>query len=423
MKTTKRWKYLGVFLAALLVSTGIHWVWHLLEAQWPEFGTLGPKVITCQPPFCEEPDQERPASAPIKSLQVPDDDYSTGAYGEAAAPISPPVVLPDDEVTEPPSSAGYTLHNASHRVCVYDLAGNTGDQAHLMATWQQAALAKDSFRPELVVYTDARKALEDFKEGKCQAAWLPGGLDDSVLPALDTLEALGAVPTYQHARVLAIVLSAENDFTQYVRDDQHVLMGLLFSGPAYILFNKPSEMRALRSRMPGISFLTTNTAQAHFATLMGATPAHAALISAGGRFNNGSVDAMFAPLEMVPWLELDQGLKQGGVYAQPFYYASYRLVAEAEQFSDEDQAWSRTFFADQLAHYAEQSETLEQDVLASLPTIQPDPKERAELESMLQAFRVTLRDEGVYDKRILSLMRKVRCKLDTSRQECLGPVE
>ena len=41
----------------------------------------------------------------------------------------------------------------------------------------------------------------------------------------------------------------------------------------------------------------------------------------------------------------------------------------------------------------------------------------------MQEARLELRQRGYYDADMLSLQRKIRCKLDANRAECANPVE
>lgn len=315
--------------------------------------------------------------------------------------------------------------NPTHTVCVHDPIGGTGAQLGIMSAWQQTALAESDFRPKLVVYTSADIALEDFKAGKCQAAWLPGGLKGSVLPALDTLEAFGAVPTREHARVILQVLSSPaKGASSYRSNDKYDLMGVTFAGPAYLMFNKRVADGALPERLRELSLVTVNDQQAQFAEAMGATAMPANREVAATKFNNGSVDAMFATLDMLDLLELRKGLEPvGAIYAVPLFESVYGLVVDKDGFSQEQKEWSRAFLFKVVDPQIAKRVVEEQEVLRELPAIQLSSGEFDVLEGQLQELRLSIRDRELYSEAALMLMRKVRCKLDASREECINPVE
>src|SRR5690606_30835980 len=328
MTTTKRWKYRLIFFAALLISAAGHWAWHLLEAGPPVFEqTLKPTVTTCLPPFCDEQDQQLDTSLlPHGKGREP----LSESQDAAPSGVDYTADLPEPSISIMPVPGGHVMLNPTHTVCVHDPIGDTGAQLGIMSAWQQTALAESDFRPKLVVYINADIALEDFKADKCQAAWLPGGLKESVLPALDTLEAFGAVPTREHARVILQVLSSPaKGADSYRSNDKYDLMGVTLAGPAYLTFNKPVAGGALPERLRELSLVTVNDQQAQFAAAMGATAVPANRDVAATRFNNGSVDAMFATLDMLDLLELRKGLEPGGaIYAVPLFESVYGLIVD-----------------------------------------------------------------------------------------------
>lgn len=423
MTTTKRWKYRLIFFAALLISAAGHWAWHLLEADPPVFEqTLKPTVTTCLPPFCDEQDQQLDTSLlPHGKGREP----LSESQDAAPSGVDYTADLPEPSISIMPAPGGHVMLNPTHTVCVHDPIGDTGAQLGIMSAWQQTALAESDFRPKLVVYINADIALEDFKAGKCQAAWLPGGLTESALPALDTLEAFGAVPTREHARVILQVLSSPaKGADSYRSNDKYDLMGVTFAGPAYLMFNKRVADGALPERLRELSLVTVNDQQAQFAESMGATAVPANRDVAATRFNNGSVDAMFATLDMLDHLELRKGLEpEGAIYALPLFESVYGLVVDKESFSQEQKDWSRKFFFNAVDPQIAKRVVEEQEVLNGLPAIQLNSGELDVLEAQLQQLRLSVRDRELYSKATLTLMRKVRCKIDASREECINPVE
>lgn len=421
MTTTKRWKYWVIFVAALLISAAGHWAWHLFEADPPVFEQpLKPTVTTCLPPFCDEQELDTSLLPHGKGREP-----LPGSQDTAPSGVDYTADLPESSISIAPVPGGHAMLNPTHTVCVHDPIGDTGAQLGIMSAWQQTALAESDFRPKLVVYTNADIALEDFKAGKCQAAWLPGGLKGSVLPALDTLEAFGTVPTREHARVILQVLSSPaNGADSYRSNDKYDLMGVTFAGPAYLMFNKRVADGTLPERLRELSLVTVNDQQALFAAAMGATAVPANREVAATKFNNGSVGAMFATIDMIEVLELRKGLEpEGAIYAVPLFESVYGLVVDKDGFSQEQKDWSLTFFFSVVDPQIAKRVVEEQEVLNGLPAIQLSSGEFDVLEDQLQQLRLSIRDRELYSEATLTLMRKVRCKIDASREECINPVE
>ncbi|MDF1781649.1 MAG: DUF6091 family protein [Alcanivoracaceae bacterium] len=320
--------------------------------------------------------------------------------------------------------AGFADKNATHQVCVFDPVGMSGMQFTMMQAWQRTALDEGGVRPALTLYGSAQSALADFNAEACQAIWLPSELAEGLVPAA-TLEAFGGAPTLKHGNVLAQVLSTPTPIVErWNSNDDHGLMGVVFSGPAYLIFNKPLNADSLPALLVGRRLATVNKAQAYFASALGATPVPADADIVGTKFNNGTVDAMFATLSMMATLELDRGLQPDGVVlAVPMYQGSYQLIAHKDAFTDEQWQWSLQYFYSDVKPQMEKIAAQEQEWLASFNLIYPDVGDAPSRENLLQKIRLELREKGIYDAEILTLMRKVRCKLDQGRRECVTPVE
>lgn len=107
----------------------------------------------------------------------------------------------------------------------------------------------------------------------------------------------------------------------------------------------------------------------------------------------------------------------------PLFESVYGLVVDKESFTQEQKKWSREFFFDVVDPHIVKRIVAEQEMLAGLPAIQLNSGELDVLEAQLQQLRLSVRDRELYSKATLTLMRKVRCKLDASREECINPVE
>ena len=60
---------------------------------------------------------------------------------------------------------------------------------------------------------------------------------------------------------------------------------------------------------------------------------------------------------------------------------------------------------------------------AGLPNIEIPDDDKREYEVMMRDVRLQLRERGYYSADMLTLQRRIRCKLDSSRAECADPQE
>jgi len=49
--------------------------------------------------------------------------------------------------------------------------------------------------------------------------------------------------------------------------------------------------------------------------------------------------------------------------------------------------------------------------------------EQEEYDRLLRKSRISLRDEGIYDKTMMRLLRSIRCKANPSKAECTEKLE
>ena len=94
-------------------------------------------------------------------------------------------------------TASVSANAGNLNLCVYDPSGANGDAFQLMKEYRIAALGWGvDFK--LKPYTDEKTAAEDFKAGQCDGVVLTGTRVRSFQKFTGTIEAMGAVPSYDH---------------------------------------------------------------------------------------------------------------------------------------------------------------------------------------------------------------------------------
>lgn len=117
-KTTKPWRYLGIFIVALLTSAALHWGWHLFgenKSASDHVAQSGPVVSVCLPPFCDELSSVTPPerTPPTTVVPVPP---SEAARRHVVMPTNfEALQYPRAEVQQ--GSTGFTNTNSTHQVC------------------------------------------------------------------------------------------------------------------------------------------------------------------------------------------------------------------------------------------------------------------------------------------------------------------
>jgi hypothetical protein len=137
-------------------------------------------------------------------------------------------------------------------------------------------------------------------------------------------------------------------------------------------------------------------------------------------FNNGSVDACYAPAFAYKALELYKGIgSKGGVIRYPLAQMTMQLLIRSADFPADYPQKSRVLAAKNFASGLKISRQAE-SAIPSKHWIDIPDADKKKYDQMFLDVRVELRDtQKVYHPVALKLMRKIRCKADPSRAECV----
>ena len=141
-------------------------------------------------------------------------------------------------------------------------------------------------------------------------------------------------------------------------------------------------------------------------------------------FNNGSVDAAYAPAAAYKPLELYKGVgEKGGVIRYPLAQMNLVLISRSAALPAGFFQKSRDYA---IANFDKAIKRVQQGD-AEVPKaswIEIPDTDKARYDQMFLDVRIKLRDEHkVYNKTMLKLMRRIRCKIDGARAECAQKLE
>lgn len=320
-------------------------------------------------------------------------------------------------------SLSLPLHASEKRkICVFDLIGNVGPVMGAMRDWQVAAL-EWGVDVELVPFTNEAIAAEDLKAGKCDAALITGIRSRLFNSYAGTLDSVGGVPSIDHLRILLQVLSTPGAASDKLNNGTYEIMGIAPAGGAYIFVNDRAINTLSKAAGKKVAVLDYDKTQAKLVAQVGATPVASDITNFSTKFNNGIVDVIAAPLIAYNALELYKGLSpNGGIINYPLVQLTIQLVARQDRFEKGVAQKSRKYFFDNLDQILDalnkEAAAVDKKWWVEIPE-----EDKQEYELMMQQARLQMRDEGFYDANMLTLERKVRCKIDGSRAECVNPVE
>ena len=306
--------------------------------------------------------------------------------------------------------------NTKTKICVFDIVGNVGPMMGAMKDWQTAALGW-GLEAELIPYTNEAIAAEDLKAGVCDAALVTGIRGRGFNKYAGTVDSIGAIPTMDHMRIVLQVLSMPQSADKLSHGSYQV-MGIAPAGAAYVFVNDKEVNTLAKAAGKRVAVLEYDETQAKLVSQVGATPVASDITNFSTKFNNGVVDVIAAPLAAYEALELYKGLSpDGGIVNYPLVQLTIQLIGKKDAFSPEVAQKSREYFFKNLDRIVTQLKKEESKVDAKW-WVEIPAADKREYEVLMQEARNQLKTEGYYDPDMLSMLRKVRCKLDQSRAEC-----
>ncbi len=318
--------------------------------------------------------------------------------------------------------AGFTPGEPlKRRICIWDVAGRVGP-VYKAAEDQRTRLLEYGVDLELAAYTNEAVIAEDLKAGICDASLMTGLRGRLFNRYTGTIDAVGGLPTDEHMRILLQVLASPKSADKMV-SGEYVILGIAPAGGAYVFVNDKSINTLANASGKRVAVLDYDPTQAEMVSQIGATPVASDILSAPNKFNNGVVDVLPAPLVAYEVLELYKGLQpDGGIINYPLAQISVQLIGRKDKFPNEVAQLVREEFYNSY-HLIKERLDIEAAKVPEHWFIEIPDDDKQEYEVLMQEARLTLRGQGYYDADMLTLQRKIRCKLEPTRGECANPVE
>lgn len=305
---------------------------------------------------------------------------------------------------------------AKQTFCVFDLVGTAGDVYALMKDYALAAKGWGA-DIELKPYTDERVAAEDFKAGKCDGVSISGMRGRQFNSFTGSLDAIGALTDLKQA-VNVMQLLAKPQLAADMVNGNYEVSGVIPVGAAYLFVNDKSLNTLAKAAGKKIAVLDYDKAQAKMVQQVGAQPVSADITNFGSKFNNGQVDIIGAPIVAYKPLELYKGLgEKGGIVRFPILQVTGNVIIRKDKFPAGYGQKSREWVAAQLPRAFGMLGKMEKDVPAKY-WMEIPANDRIGYVKLMRESRIALTKDGIYDKKMMSLLKKVRCQSEPSSFEC-----
>ena len=316
---------------------------------------------------------------------------------------------------------------AGQKVCVFDIVGATGD-AYNMAKDYALAMQKEGASIELKAYNNEATATADFRSGQCDALMATAFRTrefNGVAASIDTLGATTVIrdgkidmpASYDVVRKVVQTFAAPQAAGLMTQGGTEV-GGIFPFGAAYPMVRDRSinTVEALAGKK--IASFDHDKAQSLMIQRIKAQPVSADINNFANQFNAGSIDMIAAPTLAYKPLELNKGLgAKGGIARFPLMILTYQVVLNPAKFPAGFGEKSRGYWAGQF----DRAMALIGNADASIPGsawIDLTADQARQYNTMLQESRLAILGQGVYDKRGLSVIKKVRCSVNPAEAEC-----
>ena len=312
--------------------------------------------------------------------------------------------------------SAFATASYSQTLCVFDPIGTQGDAYFFMKDY---AVAAKQWGADLTLkaYTDDQKANDDFKNGKCDALSTIGTRARQFNSFTGTLDSIGGLPDDAVAKTAITLIANPKIASDMISGDTEVA-GVSVVGPVYPMSND-KNINSM-AKMAGKTFgaLAFDKPQVLISNKLGCETVPVSISTVGNKFNSGQVQLVALPAYAFKALDLAKGMGTKGAIARyPVAYITTQIVIYPNKFPSGYGQQSRTWIADQLGKQFKATKKIEGAIdaryWAELPTA-----DKAGYNRLFRQVRIDMVKEGLYNKRMAGILKKVRCKQDPSSYEC-----
>jgi hypothetical protein len=315
----------------------------------------------------------------------------------------------------------FSVQAQAQTFCVYD---PTGAQGPGFAFAKDYALAAKAWGVSIVLkaYTDERVASEDFKAGQCDGVAITGLRGRQYNSYVGSIDSIGSVPSYRHLRTVLQVLASPQSEAN-MKSGAYEVVGVFPLGAAYVFVRDRSINSIEKAAGKKIAVLDFDKSQAKLVQQLGAQPASSDITNFTTKFNNGQVDIVAAPGIAYKPFEMYKGLgATGAIYRFPLIQLTGHMIVRSERFPAGFGQKSRSFVLTQLDR-ADATIKQAEDGIPAKYWLDLSEGDKEKYTLMMREARIQLTKDGFYHPKMMSLLKKIRCKIEPAAAECADSIE
>ncbi|MGM0562797.1 MAG: putative solute-binding protein [Pseudomonadota bacterium] len=308
------------------------------------------------------------------------------------------------------------MANEKQSICVFDPVGLGGDIYSLTRDITTDFLNL-GIEVELLPYSDEKQAVRDFDAGVCDGTVLTGINARPYNTFTTSIEAMGTVHSYDGLHTVIQTLTqpkAAKFFTQ----GEYEVIGIYPAGAVYTMA-KNREWRSIDD-MKGrrIVVMFEDEVSQMMVEKLGGTPVPGDTSNFAKRFINGEIEVVFMPAAVYEPMEIYRALEpNGGIQERPVVQLTLQFVIRKEAFPEGFGQKARQISLDwfdralSIAHKAEAK-------IDPKYWVRLSPYHFEELHQAMRDARMELEAQGVYDAKMLKILKKLRCRDNPELFEC-----
>lgn len=151
---------------------------------------------------------------------------------------------------------------------------------------------------------------------------------------------------------------------------------------------------------------------------IGGTPVPIEISDIGAKFNSGQVDAVLVPAVAYKPLELNKGVgTKGGIVNFPVALMTFNVLINPDKFPEGYGQKSRTWFVGQITRQMSKVSKTEKSIEPST-WVTVAPNNAAGYFKLMRESRIGFTKDGTYDKKMIGILKKIRCRQDPKNYEC-----
>lgn len=318
------------------------------------------------------------------------------------------------------------------KMCVFDPLGAKGDGFRAARDFRVEML-EAGVDIDVKPYVDERVAVEDFRTGQCDAVMATGLRTKSFHAMAASLDAVGASSIVRNGKVdLDASYDVVRRFIQLVStpkaaemmvEGPYEVAGIFPLGAAYVFTSDKANASIDGQAGKRFGTFDQDKAESQLVQRIGARPVSVDISNVGPMFNNHNVDMVVLPTIAYMPFELYRGLgTKGAVIRMPMTISTYQMIIRSAKFPKGFGQRARQYIAGNFELAMATLKLADKDVPEHF-WVDLTPRDNERYALLLRQGRVLMAEKGLYDKKGLKLIKKIRCSVNPAASECSEPTE